>query len=53
MELLHFAISVQLRELMYMFDFVEAFCYGKVLYLLYGLLLRVVCNMLLLVPSFV
>jgi len=24
MELLHFALSVQLRELMYMFDFVEA-----------------------------
>jgi hypothetical protein len=23
---------------MYVFDFIEAFCYGKVLYLLYGLL---------------
>ena len=38
MELLHFAISVQLCELMYVFDFIEAVCYGKVLYLLYGLL---------------
>jgi len=53
MELLHFALSVQLCELMYVFDFIEAFCYGKVLYLLYGLLPRVVCHMFLLILSFV
>ena len=53
MELLHFALSVQLCELMYMFDFIEALWYGKVFYLLYGLLPWVVSHMLLLILSFV
>ena len=53
MELLHFALSVQLCELMYVFDFIEAFWYGKVLYLLYGRLPWVVCHIFLLILSFV
>jgi hypothetical protein len=53
MELLHFALSVQLCELIYVLNFIEALWYGKVLYLLYGLLPWVVCHMFLLLFSFV